>query len=265
MPTIAANAYLHQMGESYCSPNNELGYIQNFLYMIDSQEDPQIEIDSKLVKILNQMFILGADEDQNVGTSFMRHLASSGVDVYSCVAGACGALYGIKNGGASQQAIQMLRQIGDPKNVSSFLAEVKAGKKLLFGFGHRIFKKGSDPRTCILKNLAKETFELLGHNYWAEVAFELEKQASEDEYFKKRGLLPNGNFYTGIIYEAMGFPDVYFPVLFCIPRVVGWLAHWNEFLQDSEQKIIRPRQNYQGHKRRDYVPRMERPETKLNF
>lgn len=169
--------------------------------MIDHTPSSDVQQNSKLVAIMNTMFILGADEDQNVGTSFVRHLASSGVDVYSCIAGACGALYGIKNGGASQAVTKMLREdIGELKNIPTFLESVKKGKKLLFGFGHRVFKKGSDPRTAILKKLALEAFGLLGQNSYDELAFALEEAASKDEYCTTRGLQPNGNFFTGIIY-----------------------------------------------------------------
>lgn len=190
---------------------------------------------------------------------YHRHLCSSGVDVYTCVAGAAGALYGPKHGGANEAVLRMLAQIGDVSRIPQFIEDVKTKKKLLFGFGHRVYKS-YDPRAKIVKKIAYEVFEILGKEPLVEIALELEKIALNDKYFIERKLYPNVDFYSGVIYKAMGFPTDMFPLLFTIPRVAGWLAHWNEFLDDPENKIVRPRQNYQGYAPRNYVPISNRKE-----
>lgn len=252
MPTIAANAYRHRIGRQYNLPQSELGYVENFMYMLDRLSESKYKPHPKLVKALDVLFILHAEHELNCSTAAVRHLASSGVDVYTCIAGAAAALYGPKHGGANEAVVRMLEQIGDKKNIPQFIQDVKDRKKLLFGFGHRVYKN-YDPRAKIVRRIANDVFEVVGKESMIEIAVELEKIALTDEYFIKRKLYPNVDFYSGIIYKAMGFPTDYFPVLFTIPRTAGWLAHWLEFLDDKEQKIVRPRQNYKGSAKRDYV------------
>jgi len=252
MPTIAANAYRHRIGRQYNLPQNDLGYVENFLYMLDRLSEGKYRPHPKLVKALDVLFILHAEHELNCSTAAVRHLASSGVDVYTCIAGAAAALYGPKHGGANEAVVRMLESIGDKKNIPQFIEDVKNRKKLLFGFGHRVYKN-YDPRAKIVRKIADDVFDVVGKEPLIEIAIELEKIALSDEYFIKRKLYPNVDFYSGIIYRAMGFPTDYFPVLFTIPRTAGWLAHWIEFLDDKEQKIVRPRQNYKGSGKRDYV------------
>lgn len=194
----------------------------------------------KLVKALDVLFILHAEHELNCSTAAVRHLASSGVDIYSIIAGASAALYGNKHGGANEAVLRMLNKIGKKENVSMFISKVKERKELLYGFGHRVYKS-YDPRAAIVKKIAYDVFELVGKEDLIELAIDLEKAALTDEYFISRKLYPNVDFYTGVIYKALGFPTDMFPVLFTIPRCAGWLAHWNEFLNDSENKIVRPR------------------------
>jgi citrate synthase len=210
------------------------------------------------------LFILHAEHELNCSTAAVRHLASSGVDIYTAVAGATGALYGPKHGGANEAVLRMLEQIGKKENIPKFIDDVKNRKSLLYGFGHRVYKN-YDPRATLIKKIAEEVFEVVGKEEMIEVAIELEKIALSDPYFIERKLYPNVDFYSGIIYKALGFPTDMFPVLFMIPRTVGWLSHWNEFLDDPENKIIRPRQHYVGHGTRNYVPINERPETHFNI
>jgi len=252
IPTIAANSYRHRIGRSYNKPQSHLGYVENFLYMLDHLQEAKYKPHPKLVRALDVLFILHAEHELNCSTAGVRHLASSGVDVYTCMAGAASALYGPKHGGANEAVIRMLEAIGDKANVPQFIQDVKDRKKLLMGFGHRVYKN-YDPRAKLVRQVANEVFEVLGKEPLIEIAIELEKIALSDEYFIKRKLYPNVDFYSGIIYKAMGFPPDYFPVLFTIPRTAGWLAHWVEYLDDPEQKIVRPRQNYKGPTKRNYI------------
>jgi citrate synthase len=204
-------------------------------------------------RALDVLFILHADHEQNCGTNAMRAIGSSHVDPFSAMAGAAAALYGPLHGGANEEVLHMLKQIGSIKNVPDFIERVKKGEGKLMGFGHRVYKN-YDPRARIIKRTADEVFKTTGINPLLEIALELERIALQDEYFIKRKLYPNVDFYSGLIYQSMGFPVAFFPVLFAIPRTVGWLAQWQELLTDSEQKIARPRQVYTGHQERDYVP-----------
>jgi citrate synthase len=257
MPTIAANSYRHRIGRNYNLPQNDLGYVENFLYMLDRLSETKYKPHPKLVKALDVLFILHAEHELNCSTAAVRHLASSGVDVYTCVAGAAAALYGPKHGGANEAVVRMLESIGDKKNIPQFIEDVKNRKKLLFGFGHRVYKN-YDPRAKIVRKIANDVFEVVGKESLIEIAVELEKIALSDEFFIKRKLYPNVDFYSGVIYRSLGFPTDYYPVLFTIPRTAGWLAHWLEFLDDKEQKIVRPRQNYKGSTRRDYITMEDR-------
>jgi citrate synthase len=206
-----------------------------------------------LIRALDTLFILHADHEQNCSTSAMRAVGSSHVDPYSATAAAAAALYGPLHGGANEAVLRMLDQIGDIKNVPEFVKKVKAGEGKLMGFGHRVYKN-FDPRATVIKKLADEVFDVTGKNPKLNIALELERIALEDDYFMSRKLYPNVDFYSGLIYQAMGFPVDIFPVLFAIPRTAGWLAHWQEMLIDPEQKIARPRQIYTGHDKRDFVP-----------
>jgi len=255
MPTIAAALYRQRLGRPANMPRTDMGYAENFLYMMDTNAPggaPKRPHPS-LVRALDILFILHADHEQNCSTSAMRHLSSSGVDVYNAVAGAVSALYGPLHGGANEAVVRMLERIGSVDNVQAFVAGVKAGKEKLMGFGHRVYKN-YDPRARIVRQLADEVFGLVGKDPLIEVATALERIALSDEYFVKRKLYPNVDFYSGLIYRAMGFPTELFPVLFAIPRTVGWLSHWWEYLDTpAEKKIARPRQVYVGETKRDYV------------
>jgi len=253
MPTIAAYAYRHRIGRPYVDPGQGLGYAENFLYMIDKYSHENYKPHPVLVKALNILFILHADHEFNCSTTSMRLLASSGVDVLTAVAGATAALYGPRHGGANESVVRMLEKIGSKENIPKFIAEVKARKVKLMGFGHRVYKN-YDPRARIVRKIANDVFAVLGKEPLIEVAVALEKIALEDEFFVKRKLYPNVDFYSGLIYRAMGFPTDFYPVLFAIPRSVGWLSHWSEFLDDPENRIVRPRQKYLGAKGRSYVP-----------
>jgi len=267
MPTLSAFAYRHRIGRPYVNPSDGLGYCENFLYMLDKLSHTNYAPHPILARALDVLFILHADHELNCSTAAMRHLASSGVDVYSCVAGSAAALYGPRHGGANEAVLRMLQKIGSVENIPTFIEQVKAKKSgvRLMGFGHRVYKN-YDPRARIIKQIAEEVFAVLGKEPLIEVAVALEKIALSDPYFIERKLYPNVDFYSGLIYKAMGFPTDYFPVLFTIPRTVGWLAHWLEFLDDPENKIIRPRQVYLGHDIRDYVPMENRPnETSLEI
>lgn len=252
MPTIAAFAYRHSQGRPYVYPDNSLSYIANFMSMLWRMTEPKYEPHPTLVKALDILFILHADHEQNCSANAMRGIGSSHVDPYSAMAGAAAALYGPLHGGANEQVLHMLDEIGTKERVPDFIKGVKAGSGLLMGFGHRVYKN-YDPRAKVIKKLADEVFEVTGRNPKLDIALELEKIALEDEYFIKRKLYPNVDFYSGLIYQAMGFPVEMFPVLFSIPRTVGWLAQWEEMLMDADQKIARPRQIYLGYDSRDYV------------
>jgi len=260
MPTLAANAYRHRIGRNFNKPDNNLDYIENFLAMLDRLGNEKIKPHPVVVKALNILFILHADHEQNCSTSAVRHLASSGVDVYSAIAGGVAALYGPSHGGANAAVLTMLEEIGSVENIPKFIQDVKNKKRRLMGFGHRVYKN-YDPRARIIKQVADEVFEVVGKEPLVELAKALEEVALKDSYFVKKKLYPNVDFYTGVIYKALGFPTDMFPVLFAIPRVVGWLAHWHEFIDDPEYKIVRPRQNYIGLRNAPF----EEPENRQNI
>ena len=261
MPTMAANAYRHRIGRSYNKPDNSMGYVENFLMMLDKMGSERLIPHKKIVEALNLLFILHADHEQNCSTAAVRHLTSSGVDVYSAISGGIAALYGPSHGGANEAVLRMLEEIGSVENIPQFILQVKQKKRRLMGFGHRVYKN-YDPRARIVKNVAHEVFAIVGKEPLVEIAIELEKVALNDEYFIRKKLYPNVDFYTGVIYKALGFPTDMFPILFAIPRTVGWLANWKELLEDPEYKIVRPRQNYQGPRNLEYVPLDERTEGK---
>jgi citrate synthase len=255
MPTIAAFAYRHTIGFPYVYPDNDLSYTGNFLSMMKKMSEPKYRVDPILEKALDVLFILHADHEQNCSTNAMRGVASAHTDPYSSVAAATAALYGPLHGGANEAVLKMLKELGSVKNVPAFVKDVKegAGEKRLMGFGHRVYKN-YDPRARVIKKLAEDVFEVTGKNPLLEIAVELERIALQDDYFVKRKLYPNVDFYSGLIYEAMGFPTDFFTVLFAIPRTVGWLSQWVEMLTDTDQKIARPRQIFLGARNRDYVP-----------
>ena len=251
VPTLAAFCYRHCLGLPYNLPNNELGYTENFLSMMFRMTERRYEAHPVLARALDILFILHADHEQNCSTSAMRAIGSSEVDPYSAHAGAAAALYGPLHGGANEAVLRMLEQIGHVNQVPSFIERVKNREVLLMGFGHRIYKN-YDPRAKIIKQTADQVFEVTGRNPLLDIALELEKIALNDEFFVKRKLYPNVDFYSGLIYQSMGLPLSMFPVMFAIPRTAGWLAQWNEMLEDSEQKIARPRQIYTGAAKRSY-------------
>jgi citrate synthase len=252
MPTIAAYAYRHSRGLPYVLPDNDLSYPGNFLNMLFKITELKYEPDPVLEHALDVLFILHADHEQNCSTSAMRNVGSSHPDPYVAVAGAAAALYGPLHGGANEAVVRMLEGIGDASKVPEFVDQVKAGKAgRLMGFGHRVYKS-YDPRATLVKDLAHQVFEVTGVNPLLEIAVKLEEVALHDEYFVERKLYPNVDFYSGLIYQAMGFPTTMFPVLFAIPRVSGWLSQWQEMLLDEDQRIARPRQVYTGHDERDY-------------
>ncbi|MFG0334389.1 MAG: citrate synthase [Maioricimonas sp. JB049] len=262
VPTIAAFTYRHSLGHPYTYPNNELSYTANFLSMMFKMSDNFYEPHPALVRALDVLFILHADHEQNCSTSTMRAIGSSHADPYSALAGAAAALYGPLHGGANEAVLRMLTQIGNVKNIPEFITRVKNGEVRLMGFGHRVYKN-YDPRARIIKQVADEVFDLVGRNPLLDIALELERIALEDDYFVSRRLYPNVDFYSGLIYQAMGLPVTMFPVLFAIPRTAGWLAQWNEMLEDSEQRIARPRQIYTGSEERPYVQLADRREGSL--
>ena len=253
VPTLAAWAYRHSRGLPYVYPDNDLGFTGNFLSMMFRMAEPRYTLDPALERALEVLFILHADHEQNCSANAMRSIGSSRVDPYSAMAGAAAALYGPLHGGANEAVLRMLAEIGDVRSVPAYVERVKAGEVLLMGFGHRIYKN-YDPRARIIKETADAVFEVTGRNPLLDVALELEKIALEDEYFISRKLYPNVDFYSGLIYEALGLPVAMFPVMFAIPRTSGWLAQWLEGIDDPEQKIARPRQLYVGAEERDYVP-----------
>ncbi|HJZ49389.1 MAG TPA: citrate synthase [Roseiflexaceae bacterium] len=253
VPTIAAYSYRHIKGFPYVYPDNDLSYAGNFLNMMFKMTEPKYKPDPVLERALDVLFILHADHEQNCSTNTMRAIGSAHADPYVALAGAAAALYGPLHGGANEAVVRMLAKIGSTENIPAFIAGVKRGEGKLMGFGHRVYKN-FDPRGKIVKQLAYEVFEVTGRNPLIDIAVELERIALEDEYFISRKLYPNVDFYSGIIYQAMKLPTPMFPVLFAIPRTVGWLAQWAELLSDPEQKIARPRQVYIGHGPRDYTP-----------
>ncbi|HXH24781.1 MAG TPA: citrate synthase [Vicinamibacterales bacterium] len=257
VPTIAAYAYRHSIGRPYNYPDNDLSFTGNFLNMLFRMTELKYQVNPVLERALDVLFILHADHEQNCSTNAMRSIGSSHVDPYSAMAGAAAALYGPLHGGANEAVLRMLTEIGSVANVPGFIRRVKAGEGRLMGFGHRVYKS-YDPRAKIIKQIAYQVFEVTGRNPLLDIALELERIALEDEYFVTRKLYPNVDFYSGLIYQAMGFPVTMFPVLFAIPRTAGWIAQWEEMLLDPEQKIARPKQIYIGPKRRDYVPLEQR-------
>jgi citrate synthase len=257
VPTIAAYTFRHTIGRPYVLPDNELTYSGNFLNMLFKMTEPRFKPSPVLERALDVLFILHADHEQNCSTSAMRGIGSSQVDPYSALAGAAAALYGPLHGGANEAVLRMLDEIGSKQNIPAFIKKVKAGEGRLMGFGHRVYKS-YDPRAKIIKRMADLVFEVTGKNPLLEMALELERIALEDDYFVSRKLYPNVDFYSGLIYQAMGFPTSMFPVLFAIPRTAGWIAQWEEMLTDPEQKIARPRQIYVGARTRDYVGRDKR-------
>ncbi len=244
-PTLAAFAYRHAMGKPYSYPDNDLSYAGNFLNMMAKMSEPRYRPDPVLEHALDVLFILHADHEQNCSASAMRAIGSSHSDPYSAAAAAAAALYGPLHGGANEQVLKMLRQIGSVDNIPDYMDRVRKGQLRLTGFGHRIYKS-FDPRAKIIKEVADEVFKVTGRNPLLDIALELERIALADEYFVTRKLYPNVDFYSGIIYQAMGFPVEMFPVLFAIGRMPGWLAQWEEGITDPEQKISRPRQIYTG-------------------
>src|ERR1700751_3184947 len=257
MPTLAAFSYRPNRGMPYVYPDNDLSYAGNFLSMIYKVAELKYEPDPRLEHALDVLFILHADHEQNCSTSAVRSVGSSQVDPYSAVAAGVAALYGPLHGGANEAVLRMLRRIERKENVSDFIEGVKRGDEKLMGFGHRVYKN-YDPRAKIIQKATYEVFEVTGTNPLLDIALELEKIALEDQYFIDRKLYPNVDFYSGIIYEALGMPVEMFPVLFAIGRTSGWIAQWLEMIDDPEQKIARPRQIYTGKRDRDYVPIDER-------
>jgi citrate synthase len=255
MPTLAAFSYRHSMGLPYVYPNNDLSFVGNFLAMIKKIGTDTYQVNPVLEHALDVLFILHADHEQNCSTTAVRLVGSSQVDPFSAVAAGITALYGPLHGGANEAVLRMLRSIGHVSKIPEFIKQVKEGdgETRLMGFGHRVYKS-YDPRAKVIKKVADEVFEVTGKNPLLDIALELERIALQDDYFVKRKLYPNVDFYSGLIYEAMGFQSEFFPVLFAIPRTVGWVSQWEEMVLDPEQKIARPRQVYTGAKRRDYVP-----------
>jgi citrate synthase len=245
MPTLAAFVYRHARGLPYAYPDDELSYAGNFLNMMRKMTEPKYVPDPVLEHAVDVLLTLHADHEQNCSTNAMRGVASSGVDPYSAAAAAAAALYGPLHGGANEQVLNMLREIGSVENVPAYIKRVKSGELRLMGFGHRVYKN-FDPRATIIKGVADDVFEVTGRNPLLDIALELERIALEDDYFISHKLYPNVDFYSGIIYQAMGFPVEMFPVLFAIGRMPGWLAQWQEGSNDPEQKIARPRQIYVG-------------------
>jgi citrate synthase len=253
MPTLAAYAYRHRLGRPYIYPDPELCYTKNYMNMLWKKTEPKYVANPVLARALEVLFILHADHEQNCSTSTMRMVGSSNADPYATTAAAISALWGPLHGGANEEVLRMLDGIGTKDRIPACIEKVKAGECKLMGFGHRVYKN-YDPRARIIKRVAEEVFEVTGRNLKIDTALELEKIALNDEYFVKRKLYPNVDFYSGIIYQAMGFTPDQFTVLFGIPRTVGWLAQWQELMSDSDKKIARPRQIYTGEAQRDFVP-----------
>jgi citrate synthase len=262
VPTIAAYAFRHSIGRPYNLPDNDLSYAGNFLNMLFRMTETKYTVNPVLERALDVLFILHADHEQNCSTSTMRNIGSSQADPYSSLAGAAAALYGPLHGGANEAVLRMLAEIGSLNNVPAFIKRVKGGDGRLMGFGHRVYKS-YDPRAKIIKRIADLVFDVTGKSPLLQIALELERIALEDEYFVSRKLYPNVDFYSGLIYQAMGFPVDMFPVLFAIPRTAGWIAQWEEMLNDPDQKIARPRQLYIGPAKRDYVSREKRRQQQI--
>jgi len=257
MPTLAAFAYRHQLGLPYVYPDNDLSYPGNFLSMMYKMTEVRYQPDPRLERALDVLWILHADHEQNCSTNAVRGVGSSQVDPYSAVAAGVAALYGPLHGGANEAALKMLDRIGSVENIPDFLEGVKNRSEKLMGFGHRVYKN-YDPRARIIKKNVEEVFEVTGMNPKLEIAVELEKRALDDDYFHERKLYPNVDFYSGLIYEALGLPYDMFTVMFAIPRTSGWVAQWLEMVSADDTKIARPRQVYTGRRERDWVPMAER-------
>jgi citrate synthase len=257
MPTLAAFAYRHNLGLPYVYPDNDLTYSENFLGMLKQMTEVKYEPDERLARALDVLFILHADHEQNCSTAAVRAVGSSQVDPYSAVAAGVAALYGPLHGGANEAVLRMLRRIETQENIPGFLESVKNREEKLMGFGHRVYKN-YDPRARIIKKNVDEVLEATGENPLLDLATELEKRALDDEFFTERKLYPNVDFYSGLIYEALGIPTDMFTVIFAIPRTSGWVSQWMEMIEDSEQKIARPRQIYPGKRDEEYVPVAER-------
>ncbi|MBA2640317.1 MAG: citrate synthase [Nocardioidaceae bacterium] len=257
MPTLGAWAFRHAQGKPYVYPDNELSYAENFLSMLFRMSEQKFAADERLTRALEVLFILHADHEQNCSTNAVRSVGSSQVDPYSAVSAGIAALYGPLHGGANEAVLRMLRRIGSRDNVADFITGVKNGDERLMGFGHRVYKN-YDPRAKIIKRASDDVFDVTGVSPLLEIAVELEKIALEDEYFVKRKLYPNVDFYSGLIYEALNFPPEMFTVLFAIPRTAGWLAQWVELVDDKDQRIARPKQIYTGERTLDFTPREKR-------
>ncbi len=253
VPSIASMSYRHNVGFPYVYPDNDLSYAENFMNMLWKMVEPKYVANPIIARALDILFILHADHEQNCGTNAMRSVASSQTDPYLATASAASALAGPLHGGANEEVLKMLDEIGSKDNVHAYVKKVKEGHVKLMGFGHRVYKN-YDPRAKIIKWTANQVFEVTGRNPKLDIALELERIALEDDYFVKRKLYPNVDFYSGIMYQAMGFPPEMFTVLFAIPRTAGWLAQWQELINDPEQKIARPRQIYTGYDEREFVP-----------
>ncbi len=262
LPTLAAFAYRQSRGLPYVYPDNDLSYTGNFLSMLFRMTELKYKPNPVLERALDLLFILHADHEQNCSTNAMRSVGSSQVDPYSATAAAVAALYGPLHGGANEAVVRMLTEIGSVDRIPELIKQVKAGERRLMGFGHRVYKN-YDPRAKILKKAAYEVFDVTGANPLIKIALELERIALQDDYFVSRKLYPNVDFYSGIIYQAMGFPTTMFPVLFAIPRTSGWMSQWAEMVRDNEQKIARPRQVYMGEGPRSYVAIDKRPKPSM--
>ncbi|HRL48457.1 MAG TPA: citrate synthase [Propioniciclava sp.] len=257
IPTMAAWSYRHSIGRHFVYPNDELGYVDNFLAMLFQSQQRVYRADPRVSRALEVLFILHADHEQNCSTNAVRSVASAGNDLFTSVGAGIGALFGPLHGGANEAVLGMLREIGTIDRVPEFIAGVKEGRARLMGFGHRVYKN-YDPRAKIIKRSCDDVFEVTGVNPLLSIALELEKIALEDEYFVSRRLYPNVDFYSGLIYEALRFPPEMFTVLFAVPRTAGWCAQWLENMTDPEQKIMRPKQIYTGYRERTFIPREER-------
>jgi citrate synthase len=253
MPSIAAMSYRHNVGFPYIYPDNDLTYPENFMNMLWKMVEPKYAANPVIARALDVLFVLHADHEQNCSTNAMRAVGSSQADPYLAIASAAAALSGPLHGGANEEVLHMLDEIGSKDNVPAYIKKIKEGKGRLMGFGHRVYKN-YDPRAKIIKWAADQVFEVTGRNAKLEIALELERIALEDDYFVSRKLYPNVDFYSGIMYQAMGFKPEMFTVLFAIPRTIGWLTQWQEMLMDPEQKIARPRQVWIGHETREFVP-----------
>ncbi|MFY9904968.1 MAG: citrate synthase [Terriglobales bacterium] len=260
MPSIAAMSYRHMVGFPYVYPDNDLTYAENFMNMLWKMVEPKYVANPVIARALDILFVLHADHEQNCSTNTMRAVGSAQADPYLATASAASALSGPLHGGANEEVLRMLDEIGSKSHVPAYIKKIKEGKGLLMGFGHRVYKN-YDPRAKIIKWAADQVFEVTGRNARLEIALELERIALEDDYFVQRKLYPNVDFYSGIMYQAMGFKPEMFTVLFAIPRTVGWLAQWQEMIVDPEQKIARPRQVWVGHDTREFVPMEKRGKT----